>query len=130
MDSIMRSRFLSLYQMVLADGIIDAAEMETLFRIGQENYGITSNQINELIRDTDTSISYPDTLEDKVRFLYELAEIAWADGSIDNSELRLLEKYIVNMGFEESNSKAIANFMLNEVKDKVTVEEVIKKIDE
>ena len=105
----MRSRFLSLYQMVLADGIIDAAEMETLFRIGQENYGITSNQINELIRDTDTSISYPDTLEDKVRFLYELAEIAWADGSIDNSELRLLEKYIVNMGFEESNSKAIAN---------------------
>ncbi|MBD5255227.1 MAG: hypothetical protein HDS53_04025 [Barnesiella sp.] len=126
----MRSRFLSLYQMVLADGIIDAAEMETLFRIGQENYGITSNQINELIRDTDTSISYPDTLEDKVRFLYELAEIAWADGSIDNSELRLLEKYIVNMGFEESNSKAIANFMLNEVKDKVTVEEVIKKIDE
>ena len=126
----MRSRFLSLYQMVLADGIIDAAEMETLFKIGQENYGITSNQINELIRDTDTSISYPDTLEDKVRFLYELAEIAWADGSIDNSELRLLEKYIVNMGFEESNSKAIANFMLNEVKDKVTVEEVIKKIDE
>lgn len=128
MDSIMKSRFLSLYQMVLADGIVDAAEMETLFRIGKENYGIESQEINELIRDTDFSTLLPSNLDDKVRLLYELGEIAWADGHIDDSEKNLLKKYVVSMGFEEANAPEIVDFILQQVKERVTIEDVLKMI--
>ena len=35
-------QFLELYRMVLADGIAHPKEMETLYRIGVENYGLTN----------------------------------------------------------------------------------------
>lgn len=41
MDERQKSHFLSLYCMILADGIIDAKEMETLYEIASRNYGLT-----------------------------------------------------------------------------------------
>ena len=38
-------QFLDLYCMVLADGIVHPKEMETLYRIGLENYGLTEDEI-------------------------------------------------------------------------------------
>lgn len=46
MDYKLKARFLSLYSMILADGIIDAREMETLYRIGREEYGISQKEID------------------------------------------------------------------------------------
>ncbi len=42
MDPSLKSRFVVLYSMVLADGIVEAAELETLHRIGKECYGLTT----------------------------------------------------------------------------------------
>lgn len=36
MEELLKSRFLSLYCMVMADGVIEAKELETLYRIGQQ----------------------------------------------------------------------------------------------
>lgn len=124
----MKSRFMSLYQMVLADGIIEAAEMEMLYRIGKENYGITEQQINELIKDSSFVSNMYQSLDEKVTLLYELGEIAWSDGTIDESERNLLKRYIINMGFEESNSAEIADFILDQVASKVGIVEVLNKI--
>lgn len=128
MDPTMKSRFMSLYQMVLADGIIEAAEMEMLYRIGKENYGITEQQINELIKDSSFVSNMYQSLDEKVTLLYELGEIAWSDGTIDESERNLLKRYIINMGFEESNSAEIADFILDQVASKVGIVEVLNKI--
>ena len=70
MDAIMKSQFLSLYCMVLADGIIDARELETLYRIGTEQYGLTQEEITATVRDAGTSFIMPTELSDKIRFLY------------------------------------------------------------
>ena len=130
MDPKMKSRFLSLYQMVLADGIIDAAEIETLHRIGRESYGILPDQISEVIRDADFSISLPTKLEESVTLLYQLAEIAWADGNIDNSEIELLKRHVVDMGFEAGNSDEIAKFILEQVKNGKSLGEVLNMINQ
>ena len=42
-------QFLDLYCMVLADGIIHPKEMETLYRIGLENYSLTEDEITESV---------------------------------------------------------------------------------
>ncbi len=55
--------------MILADGIIDAREMETLYRIGRETYGIPAEEINDAIRESGTSFLIPETLNEKVSFL-------------------------------------------------------------
>lgn len=128
MDSKMKFRFMSLYQMILVDGIIDVSELETLYRIGKECYGIGEEQINAFISDGDIEQNYPTTFEDKVELLYQLAEIAWADGEIDDSEMKLLKGYVVKMGFYEENSTEIAEFLLKQVENKVSLEDVLNQI--
>lgn len=129
MDATVKSQFLSLYCMVLADGVIDAKELETLYRIGTEQYGLTQDEITATVRDAGTSFIVPDTISGKVRFLYNLAEIAMADGIIDSSEKTLMKRYIVKMGFEETNANAISEFLFDSVKNKREIEEVLQLIN-
>ena len=78
--------------MVLADGIIDARELEVLYRIGRDTYGIPAEEINNAIRESGTSFLTPGTLNEKVTLLYHLAEIALADEDLEDSEKALLQK--------------------------------------
>lgn len=128
MDTQLKSRFVALYQMVLADGVADPTELSTLNLIGIKKYGIDPNQINQLIRETSIQIKFPDSLNDKVSLLYQLGEIAWADGRIEDAEKELIKKYIVAMGFVKDNVNRIADFILEQVKNKVPEKEVINKI--
>ena len=111
--------------MVLADGIIDAKELETLYRIGTEQYGLTQDEIIATVRGAGSSFIIPDTLEGKVRFLYNLAEIAFADGVIDYTEVELMKRYIAKMGFENQNIDGIADFLFQAAKDGKKLDEVI-----
>lgn len=114
--------------MVLADGVIDAGELETLYKIGTEQYGITQEEIASTVRDAGTSFIVPDSLHGKVRLLYNMAHIAYADGEIDSSERELLKKYIAKMAFAEDNIEEIANFLFDSVKDGVTIDEILTSI--
>lgn len=123
------SHFLSMYRMILADGIIDAKELETLYKIGIEQYGLTQDAITEVIRDSGSSLIMPSSLEEKVRFLYNLATIAYADGEVDDSERDLLKKYITNMGFDKENVEGIAEFLFESVKNNIPVKEILSQIE-
>ena len=128
MDELLKSRFLSLYCMVMADGVIEAKELETLYRIGRENYHLTAEEINKNVVSAGTSFVAPDKIEDRISILYEMAEIAWADGVIDDNEKSLLARYAVRLGFKEENAEGISEFMLQQVKDGVSQKDVISKI--
>ena len=128
MEEILKSRFLGLYCMVMADGIVEAKELETLYRIGRENYQLTPEEINKTFVSAGTSFVAPSKKEDRISILYEMAEIAWADGEIDETEKSLLARYAVRFGFKEENAMGIAEFMLQQVKDGVKQEDVIKQI--
>ena len=128
MNEILKSRFLSLYCMVMADGIVEAKELETLYRIGRENYHLTPEEINKNVVSAGTSFVAPDKIEDRIAILYEMAEIAWADGEIDDTEKSLLARYAIRLGFKEENADEIADFMLQNVKDEVSKDQVINLI--
>ncbi len=128
MDQTKKSQFLALYRMVLADGVIDPLELETIYRIGTESYGLTQDEITDSLQNAGTSLQLPQTIEDKVKFLFNLAEVAWADGVIEPSEKELLRKYVIHLGFEEENAHQITEFMLNAVEKGQTVEEILSII--
>lgn len=130
MDAILKSHFLALYCMVLADGIIEANELEVLYRIGRENYGLAPTEILEAVRDGGTSFRNPEDLKGKIRILYDMAQIAWADGTIDESERQLLKKYVTRLGFMEQNVDGITDFILQNVGDGKSFEEIICNITE
>lgn len=128
MEELQKSRFLSLYCMMLADGIVQAKELEVLYRIGKENYHLTSEEINKTVITAGTSFVAPDKMEDRISILYEMAEIAWADGEIDETEKSLLARYAVRLGFMEENTEDIIEFMIQQVKDGVNQKDVISQI--
>lgn len=114
--------------MVLADGVIDARELETLYQIGIEQYGLTQAEITETVRNAGSSFIMPTSLEGKIRFLYNMAQIAYADGEIDYTERELLKKYISKMDFAEENVENIADFLLESMKEGVLVDEIINTV--
>ena len=119
-----RLQFLELYRMVLADGIAHPKEMETLYRIGVENYGLTNEQITKEIAEESFSTFIPQTPEDKIKLLYELALIAWADGVIEESEKNLLKRYAILFGIKEELSDEFVDFLLKKVQDNVSENEI------
>lgn len=128
MDAALKSQFLSLYCMVLADGIIDAKELETLYKIGIEQYGLSQSEITATVRDAGSSFITPGTLAGKIRFLFNMGQIAYADGEIDITERELLKRYIEKMNFAEENIEEIADFILDSVKEGVSVDEIISNV--
>lgn len=128
MEELLKARFLSLYCMVMADGIVEAKELETLYRIGRENYNLTAEEINKNVVSAGTSFVAPDKMEDRVSILYEMAEIAWADGKIDETEKSLLARYAIRLGFKEENAIGISDYMLQKVMDGISQKEVITEI--
>ncbi len=114
--------------MVISDGIVESKELETLYRIGQENYHLSPEDITKYISSVGTSYSVNDNIEIQIGILYEMAEIAWADGVIDDSEKRLLSRYAVRFGFAKENADAITDFMLEQVKNGVSKKDVINLI--
>ncbi len=128
MNKKMKSEFIELYKMVLADGDVAPEEMEVLYRIGTKEYNVSLEEINVAIRDADTTFFIPETLDGKVRLLYHLAEIAWADGKIEESEKTLLKRYTDLFGFIEENQDALVDYMLEQVKEKVDLQSIINQL--
>ena len=116
--------------MVIADGLISAKELEMMYKIGQDVYHLSEENINKYIVSVDASFVVPETLEDKIRVLYQLALIAWADGEIDKHERDLLRRYVVMYKFEEENAERIVDYLLEKAKGDESVNSVINEIVE
>ena len=77
--------FLDLSCMIMADGIVHPKELETLYRIGTETYGLTLDEITKSIVSAGKTMTIPEAQEDRIRILYEMALVAWADGTIEKT---------------------------------------------
>ena len=128
MDKLLQSHFLALYCMILADGVIEAPELEALYKIGQSQYGLTQEQINQAIKEQGSSFVVPQSFESKIQFLYNLATIALSDGVIDETEIELMKKYVERIGFKKENAHEITDFMFGKVREGMSANDVVELI--
>lgn len=122
-------QFLELYRMVMADGIAHPKEMETLYRIGIEEYGLTNKQISQTITQESSSAIIPEDPKDRIKLLYELAIIAWADEVIEESEKNLLRRYVILFGIKEELADNFTDFLLKKVQENVSEKDIIKHFE-
>lgn len=123
-----KSFFLSLYSMVIADGLVSPKELEFMYKLGKEVYHLTEDEINKYIVSADVSFVIPETVEDKVRVLYQLAMVAWADQDIDAHERDLLKRYVLRYQFEEENADGIVDYLIDRVENNASIESVLNDI--
>lgn len=121
---------MSLYCMVVIDNNVSPSELTELYRIANDYYGLSSAEINEAVLSKNITFYKPDTIEGRVKYLYELALIAWADGQIRDEERLLLKRYILEFDFCDENADSILEFLLDNAKNKVSPESVVEKMKE
>lgn len=127
-DKRLQLHFLNLYCMVIADGIVDPKEMETIYKIGRENYGLSEEEINKAVVNAGTTYAIPESSEERVRILYEMAIIAWADGKIEDSERKMLRDYALRYGIVENSVTAFVDYLLEKAHNDVSEEDIIKEL--
>lgn len=110
--------------MVVADGDVAISELDELYRIAREDYGLTPEEINKAVLTCGSAIYIPQTNEEKIRYLYDLALIAAADGVIEVSEILLLKNYALKFGFLEAADELV-KLLLDFAKIKTPIDEII-----
>jgi hypothetical protein len=116
LDPKLTSHFLNLYALAISDSVFDTTEIEMLYKIGKER-NIDVNVIEEIIISPDKCKgAFPESLEEKVEFLYDYARIIWADGKVTDSELKTFETFCIQFGFLEENVSLMTKFFIDQVK--------------
>ena len=92
--------------MIVADQDVSTLELTELYRIGKEHYGLDDKEINFAIISEGPGFYSPERVEDKIKYLYELALIACADGKIEDEEkiTEASESASENTNLEDSES--------------------------
>lgn len=124
----MKSHFMNLYNMVLADGTVKPEELLQIYKIGQR-HGVTEEEFNRLLI-SPASFAAPETLEQKVASLYDLVEIILADKEVDSDEVETLKRYCIRFGFDPENVDAIAMFLIESAQAGKSIDSVIQEITE
>jgi len=125
-----KKMFLGLYRMLLADAEVHPSELELLYQIGKEKGGISESEIQQLLFSPNNAFVSSDCLsdEERIEYLYNLARIAWADGKIEDKEKEVLQEASKQLGFDEENVTVISEFLLEQVKENKSFEEVLYTI--
>lgn len=127
-DDKLKSHFLNLYSLALADNEVDTSELEVLFQIGNE-HGVSKEEIEKLLLNPDlVETSIPNDTLTKVQHLYDFVQIILADGVVDDREKAALKRFCQNFGFEEQHIPNIMEFLIEEGKKGTEKEAIIEQV--
>ncbi|PJJ64628.1 hypothetical protein [Chryseobacterium geocarposphaerae] len=112
----LKAHFLRLYQMAICDDDFSALELKMLYKCAEER-GISSKNLDEiLLNPINLKSLVPQTIEEKVDYLYDLTVMIWTDGIVSPNEYSALQKYVLMFGFLEENVTAIVDYLIEAVK--------------
>ena len=123
----LKSHFLRLYQMAFSDDNFDVLEMQMLYKFAEDR-GVSRQDLDNILLHPSHDTTIPDSLEERIEYLYYLALMIWADFKVTEDEENTLKKYCSKFGFLEENIEQLAEFLLENAKEKISKTELINKI--
>jgi L-2-hydroxyglutarate oxidase LhgO len=126
----LKTHFINLYSMALADEQIDTKELEMLYKIGLEK-GISKEEMDEILFNVDiyeVEKRIPNDILTKVEYLFDFVQMIIADGIIDYREKEMLKKFCLKFGFIEDNINTIIEFLIEEAKKGTNKQKLIEYV--
>lgn len=123
----LKSHFLRLYQMAFSDDVFDVLELQMLYKFAEER-GISKEQLNEILLSPNLDASIPESIKEKISYLYDLAIMIWANHEVTEDEYTALKKYCKKFGFLDENVTEIADYLLDGAKKNIDREKFINEI--
>jgi len=125
----LKSHFLRLYQMALADDQFDVMELKTLYSFADDR-GVPREELDRLLLNpVNHSSSIPKDLNTRIEYLYDLATMILADNVITEDEKNSLRKYCRKFEFLEENVNELTEYLLDCVKKGVKKETLINELN-
>ncbi|TDP02275.1 hypothetical protein [Flavobacterium sp. 245] len=125
----LKSHFLRLYQMAMADDQFDVLELQMLYHFADER-GIAKEELDKLfLNPVNIEFIVPEALTTKIEYLYDLARIIWADGKVTDDELNMLKKYCRKFDFVEENINDLSDYLIDCVQKNISKEEIISQLN-
>lgn len=125
----LKSHFIRLYQMALADGNFDVLELQMLYQFANER-GIPNSELDKLfLSPSNHDAQIPRDLNTRIEFLYDLTCMIWADKIVTDDEYNTLIKYCKKFEFLEENVEELANYLIQCVKDGVKKQDIINQLN-
>lgn len=125
----LKSHFLRLYQMALADDNFDVLELQMLYRLADER-GIPKDELDKLfVNPINHVATIPSDLNTRIEYLYDLTKIIWADGHINDDEINTLKKYCRKFEFLEENIEELIAYLLDCVQKGTSKDEIINQLN-
>lgn len=111
-----KEHFIHLIQIALADGKIEDVELQMLQRIGSK-LGLTKPEVDDLLA-TNKQSEYIPPYELSKRFeqLYDVIKMVYADGVIDENEMRLASGLSMKSGFAEEEIPTLLSVLIEGIK--------------
>ncbi len=123
----LKSHFLRLYQIALSDDNFSHLEMQLLYKFAQER-AISKVELDTILTEQAGDVIIPETLENKIEYLYDFAQMIWADEVVSKDEEIALKKYIKSFGFLEENITDLSQYLLESAKEDKSKEEILKEL--
>lgn len=124
----LKSHFLRLYQIAIIDEDFDVLEMQMLYKFAEDR-GVSKEQLKQLLLSPTKYTAIPESVGEKVGYLYDLAIMIWADGIVTKDEYNTIKKYCQKFGFEDDNIIPIVDYLLKNAKEGIPKETILKSLN-
>ena len=122
-----KDAFIHLVQISRIDGKIHKDELDLLHKEGKK-FGLTDPEIDKLITsEKDHHYSPPYSLEEKYEHLHNIAEMILADDEVSEKEMKMIKRFAIEAGFNDSKIDGILEILLDGVKQSTEEEALFKK---
>lgn len=123
----LKSHFLRLYQIALSDENFSHLEMQLLYKFAEER-GISELELDNILIGYSGEVVIPESLEDKIEYLYDFAQMIWADQIITDDERIAMKKYIKKFEFLEENIEELSSYLLESAKQNKSKDAILKEL--
>jgi uncharacterized tellurite resistance protein B-like protein len=124
----LKSHFLRLYQIALADENFDHLEMQLLYQFAEER-GISKSDLDSILTGSIGEVTIPETLEERIEYLYDFALMIWADEVITEDERNTLIKYCRKFEFLDENIEELTNYLLENAKQGTSKSQILQELN-
>lgn len=122
-------QIINMYLLAGVDGDYDEQELLAISAKAKEA-NLSLDELQEVLNKAAQyrNATLPDSLEERVRELYELALIVWSDGIIKDEEREMLSDFVRQYGFAEDNVTEIVNYLISQAQAGTTIETILAEL--
>lgn len=125
----LKSHFLRLYQIALSDENFSPLEMQLLYKFAKER-GVSQLELESILTGYSGEITIPDTITQKIAYLYDFALMIWADNVVTDDEKSALKKYILRFEFKKEAVEELCNYLLESAKHNKSKEDLLNELND